>query len=246
MKILILAAGYGTRLYPLITDTPKPLLEVAGRPLIDHLLARLEGVSGIKEILVVTNDKFQAHFTAWAKKLKAPAPVTVINDGTTSPENRLGSVGDIRFVLDNFPVKDDLLVLGGDNLFDFSLKGYYDFARQKAPRVTIGLYDIGEKKEATQFGVVAIDGKGKVVSFEEKPQSPQSSLIAMCCYYFPQATLGYVAEYMAQTKKADKAGDYIRWLSEKKEVYGFKFQGKWYDIGSLESYQEAQTKFSRP
>lgn len=246
MKVLILAAGYGTRLYPLITNTPKPLLEIAGQPLVNHLVDKMAKLPGLKEIIVVTNAKFYDHFIQWGKNLKpAPAPVAVVNDGTDSPDNRLGSVGDLKFALDHHPVNDDLLILGGDNLFDASLNEFHDFARKREPHVTIGLYDIGQKEEATAFGVVAVDGEGRVTSFEEKPEKPRSSLIAMCCYYIPKTALRTVAEYLAQTKKADKAGDYIRWLSENKKVYGFKFRGKWYDIGSIESYHEAQASFSK-
>ena len=245
MKVLILAAGYGTRLYPLVKDTPKPLLQVAKKPLINHLMDKIAGFEDLKEVLVVTNNKFHTHFLQWAEKNKKfSAAIHIINDGTNSPEDRLGSVGDIRFVLQNHKVSDDLLVLGGDNLFDYELTGYIRFAQEKKPQVTIGLYDIGDIKEAKNFGVVQIDKSGKVISFEEKPAAPKSSLIAMCSYYFPKSSLGLVEEYLQKSKRADQAGDYIRWLSEEKGVYGFKFQGKWYDIGSVESYKEAQVKFN--
>jgi glucose-1-phosphate thymidylyltransferase len=246
MKVLILAAGYGTRLYPIITDTPKPLLLIADKPLIDYALDNIRKIADLKEVIVVTNQKFAQNLERWAEMHAAfPAPVRVVNDGTTTPENRLGSVGDIQFVLKQQPLQDDLLVIGGDNLFDFRLDAFVDFARQKSPSVSIGLFDIKHKEEATKFGVVAIDAKGGVASFEEKPAQPKTSLIAMCVYYFPQETLGLVAQYLRETNKPDKAGDYIRWLVEKNSVFGYQFQGKWYDIGSLESYHEAQKQFEK-
>jgi len=244
MKVLILAAGYGTRLYPLTLDKPKPLLPIHEKTIVDYLLDRLGEIQNLKEVLLVTNHKFSDIFLAWAKSKKDfPVPIHIVDDGTLSPDDRLGSVGDIDFVIKKHKIQDDLLVLGGDNLFDYSLKDFMAFSSKKRPAATIGLYDIGSKNDATQFGVVSLDEKRKVILFEEKPAKPQSSLIAMCLYYFPKESLGLVQAYLDETHKADKAGDYIHWLSENHSVYGFKFTGKWYDIGSLEAYQEAQEQF---
>ncbi|OGX27770.1 MAG: hypothetical protein A2787_06335 [Omnitrophica WOR_2 bacterium RIFCSPHIGHO2_01_FULL_48_9] len=244
MKVLILAAGYGTRLYPLVTDTPKSLLDVQGQPLINYIVRRVEKLSGLNEILVVTNNKFFKVFQNWAAaQTQCPVKIKIINDETKSPDDRLGSVGDIHFVIQQGSLKEDLLVVGGDNLFTDDLSQYFAFAHKKSPGITIGIYDIHDRKEARKFGVVDIDNYGRITSFEEKPEAPRSSLIAMCVYYFPQATVGLVAEYLKESIKADKAGDYIKWLCSKKEVYGFAFHGKWYDIGSIESYREAQEKF---
>ena len=244
MKILILAAGYGTRLYPLIRDTPKSLLPIEGKPLINFTLDKVQNLNGWDEILVVTNNKFTNHFQEWARK-QTPCPdkIRVVNDGTNSPEERLGSVGDIEFVLKNEKFKDDLLVIGGDNLFDYELNDCLSFAHKKSPATTIGVFDIDNIEEAKKFGVVTLNREQKVMAFEEKPPSPKSSLIAMCFYYFPKESLKYVTQYIKLFKKADKAGDYIQWLSQQTDVYGFQFKGKWYDIGSIESYQEAQKDF---
>lgn len=245
MKALILAAGYGTRLYPLTEDTPKPLLPVGPKLLVDHILDKIKALPGLDEVLVITNDKFEGHFQKWAKEIakKFPVPITIINDRTTSNEDRLGSVGDINFAVRDRKINADLLVLGGDNLFDYSLADFLKFARAKAPAVSIGLYDIHNLRDATMYGVAQLDSQGKVVLFEEKPAKPKSTLIAMCFYYFPYKTLAYLPEYIKASGKLDKAGDYIRWLAEEKGVYGFKFDGKWYDIGSLEAYRDAQRDF---
>ncbi|MDP2652627.1 MAG: nucleotidyltransferase family protein [Candidatus Omnitrophota bacterium] len=248
MKILVLAAGYGTRLYPLVTDTPKPLLKVSGKPLIDYILDHVQELPGLNEVLVVTNNKFYLDFQAWAKGKREqgfPVKVSVINDGTMTPEDRLGSVGDIHFALEKHPFQDDLLVVGGDNLFDFNLAEYLDFARKNSPAVSIGVYDIGDISKANKFGVVNLAGDGKVDLFEEKPPQPKSSLIAMCFYHFPRESLGLIGKYMSKSGKADNAGHYIQWLVKENAVYGFKFRGRWYDIGSIEAYQEAQKAFSK-
>lgn len=243
MKALILAAGYGTRLAAVAKDTPKPLLTVAGQALIDHVVDLLQDAAEITEIVVVTNNKFYGHFTRWAEANKGKTPIRIVNDGTNTPDDRLGSVGDINFVWKNEKTQDDWLIIGGDNLFDQGLGAYLALCRAKSPSVTIGLYDIHDIKAATKFGVCAVDGQGKVTALLEKPRDPPSSLIGMCLYYFPRQTLAYIDEYQAQNGALDAAGSYIQWLVEKKSVYGFQFSGKWYDIGSIESLNEAQEHF---
>jgi len=243
MKVLVLAAGYGTRLKSIAENTPKPLLPINNRPLINYILDRVKGLNGLDEVLVVTNNKFTGIFNDWADETDIGCPITIVNDGTNTPEERLGSIGDIQFTIKDQKLKDDLLVVGGDNLFDYNLDKYIMFAKQQKGSAVIGLYDIGDLKEAKLYGVVGLDKTGKVNSFEEKPQEPKSTLISMCFYYFPGKTLSLVGQYLKEQGKADKAGDYIRWLYQKTDVYGFKFSGKWYDIGSVEAYYEAQEKF---
>lgn len=244
MKALILAAGYGTRLKALGEGIPKALLPVAEKPLVNHILDRLENLEGLNEVLLVTNDKFYINFKEWAEVQKEfKYPIRVINDGTQSPEDRLGSIGDIDFVLKQANVEDDILVVGGDNLFDYNLEEFIVTSSKKSDSISIGLYDIQNLKEATQFGVVGLNQENKIVSFEEKPEQPKSTLVAMCFYYLPKVSLGLIEAYLDETKVSDTAGDYIRWLHKNHDVYGFKFTGTWYDIGSLESYKEAQEKF---
>jgi glucose-1-phosphate thymidylyltransferase len=243
MKALILAAGYGTRLASVIKDTPKPLIPVHNRPLIDYVVDKLQDIKFLSEIVVVSNNKFTPHFQKWAAALGGRLPIRVVNDGTNTPEERLGSVGDISFVWQKESSLDDWLIIGGDNLFDGDLSLFMDFAVSKGPAVSIGVYDIKDIQAATKFGVLAIDSNQKVISFQEKPEIPASSLITMCLYYFPKQTLAYLGEYLSESKAVDAAGSYIKWLSEKKNVYGFQFSGKWYDIGSIESLEEARAHF---
>jgi len=246
MKALILAAGYGTRLASVIKDIPKPLIAVGNRPLIDYVVDRLLYIKSLSEIVVVSNNKFTPHFQQWAASSgQKKCPIRIVNDGTNTPQERLGSVGDIRFVWQKENSLQDWLIVGGDNLFDGDLPRFIDFAISKSPAVTIGVYDIKESQAAAKFGVLALDANQRVISFQEKPKNPVSSLITMCLYYFPKETLGYIGEYLSESKAADAAGSYIQWLSNKKNVYGFQFFGKWYDIGSIESLEEARAHFNK-
>ncbi len=244
MKVLILAGGYGTRLYPVVKDTPKALLEVCGKTLIDHVIDKLIPLAGVDEVCVVTNDKFILLLNAWAAtKVGLPFPIRVVNDGTKTPEERLGAVGDILFVLEKEERQTDWLVAGSDNLFDQSVVDFVAFSRSKAPHATVGAYDIRDRQAAIKYGVVALDADGRMSSLEEKPPVPKSTLISMCLYYFPKEVLPFIRRYVDETHATDTTGGCIQWLYQKSPVYGFKFQGKWYDIGSLQSYDEAQREY---
>jgi glucose-1-phosphate thymidylyltransferase len=245
MKVLILAAGYGTRLYPLTKDKPKPLLPIHRKPLLNYLIEKVQKAPGLNEIIVITNDKFFQSFQAWTKKNASfPIALKIMNDGTKTPEDRLGSIGDIRFVLEQQKINEDLLVIGGDNLFDYGLDDFFVFAQSKKDHVTVGLYDIKDVAQAKNFGVALVDQSRQVTLFEEKPPQPKTSLIAMCLYYLPKETLALIEKYIQEGGKVDRAGDYIGWLCQKKRLNGFQFEGTWYDIGSIEAYNEAQDKFS--
>ncbi len=244
MNVLILAGGYGTRLQAIGEGLPKALLTIQGRPLIEYLLAKVQGLPDLKNIFLVTNNKFYTAFRGWAKEYKGYVrDLQIVNDGTNTPETRLGSVGDIHFVIHHEHVADDLLVIGSDNLFDDMLDPYVIFSRRKIPFVTIGIYDVKSLADAKRFGVLELDGDQKIIAFEEKPGQPQTTLVAMCLYYLPKKSFGFIDEYLLESNKSDTAGDYIRWLCQKSHIYGFPFCGKWYDIGSIESYRQAQAQF---
>jgi glucose-1-phosphate thymidylyltransferase len=244
MKILILAAGYGTRLQAIAKDIPKPLLPINGKPMLNFIVDELSQINDVSEYVVVTNNKFYEQFQRWQEAQgKLKSRIRIVNDGTNSNDDRLGSVGDMRFVWEREKELDDWLVVGGDNLFDFDLSAFAVMAKAKAPAVTVGVYDIKDISQAHMFGILSLDKNGKVVSFEEKPAKPKSTLVTMCFYHFPKQTIGFISQYFKESSASDAAGGYIKWLSEKKEVYGFQFQGTWYDIGSVESYYEAQNKF---
>jgi glucose-1-phosphate thymidylyltransferase len=245
MKALILAAGYATRLYPLTKEHPKSLLTVNSKPIIDYIIDRLSAIQDIDEIIVVTNSKFISVFREWAQGVKSPKNITLIDDLTKDEASRRGAIGDIDFVINQKRIKDDLLIVGGDNLFEDALHEFLSFAKDKAPSPVIGIYDIRNKGEASKYGVLKIDKDSKVIEFEEKPKNPKSTLVAMCLYYFAKEKLELIRRYLnAKTGKYDAMGFYIDWLRKKEKVYGFIFGGRWYDIGDYKFYQEAGKTFT--
>ncbi len=242
IKTIILAAGYAVRLYPLTEDKPKPLLEVAGASILDRLLEKIHEVKEIDEVFVVTNSKFIAAFEDWTKTASPKIKITVLNDGTTSNDDRLGAIGDIKFVVDQEKIDDDLLVIAGDNLFDFSLVDFVNFYKTKLTNI-IAVYDITSFEEAKKFGVTAIDKNDKLIDFEEKPSHPKSTLISTACYLFPERKLSLINKYVAEGNKPDRSGDFIRWLMLNDIVHCFVSKDRWFDIGSFESLEEADSYY---
>ena len=237
MKALILAAGYATRLYPLTRDRAKPLLPVGGRPIIDYIVDSLESVAEIDRVYVVTNEKFTPSFRRWASEREGRLPIEVINDGTTSDDDKKGAIGDILFTIDRVGIDDDLLVVGGDNLFDLDMKKVVESFRRKG--TTVVAYDIGDRDAARRYGIVATDADGRIVDFREKPEDPPSTLAATALYLFPREGLGLFRTYAAEGNNLDQPGRYIQWLYRKEPVYAHVFDGLWYDIGNIEMYRRA-------
>jgi glucose-1-phosphate thymidylyltransferase len=244
VKALILAAGYATRLYPLTKKFPKPLLKVKGRPIIDYILDKLELVGSIDEIYIVTNSKFIAEFRKWAKTVNSSKKITLVDDLTKSNQDRLGAIGDINFVTKNKKVREDLLVIGGDNLFSGSLQGFLAAARKNKAATSLGLYRLKRKNDASRYGVARLDKSKRVISFQEKPEHPDSNLVAMCLYYISKKYLNLIKVYLENKKsKADATGSYIAWLKDRVSVYGYVFSGSWFDIGDYKYLNAAKGKF---
>lgn len=237
MKSIILCAGYATRLYPLTINTPKPLLDVRGKPLLNYTIDNILTVPEIDEIFVVTNDKFYNHFLKWKKEFYPEENIFIINDNTKSNEDRLGGLGDLKIVLDTENIEDDLLLLLGDNLFEFNLNKIVDFFNEKNKNV-IGLYDIKEISSAKNFGVLKMGSSGKIISFLEKPQNPESTLISTGIYVYSKDEIEKIYDYMKTNKPKEGPGYLIPYFLESQDVYGFVLDGKWYDIGSREIYEE--------
>ena len=246
-KVIILCAGYATRLYPLTENMPKPLLPVGEKPILEWILQRVQKVQGVEAVYLVTNQKFAGHFETWAAKMKYPWPVEVVNDQTTSNETRLGAIGDLAYVIKTKKVDPcDLLVIAGDNFFDFDLSLFVDFGEKKRPRGVIAVYDVGDKELAKRYGLVRTDAAGKILEFQEKPPQPATTLASSGIYWLPKETWSSLDRYITSGHNTDQPGHYMRWLAETSGLFAFSLKGKWLDIGDLASYQKANAIVNTP
>jgi glucose-1-phosphate thymidylyltransferase len=246
MKAIVLAAGYATRLYPLTLTRPKPLLPVAGKPMIEYVLDNLAPIAGLDGVHVVTNARFASQFEEWAMGYgagNAPFPITVLNDGSTDDSNKLGAIGDIHFVLTRVAVADDLIVVAGDNLFDRTLEDFGRCARSRnAPLLAV--YDVGDLEAIKKYNSITLDNEGRIVFFEEKPARPASTLTGIALYYYPRACLPLIQQYVAEGNNPDQPGRLVQWLYTRTPFYTWQVPGLWYDIGSKESLEEANRIFA--
>jgi glucose-1-phosphate thymidylyltransferase len=239
MKALVLAAGYATRLYPLTKDRPKPLLKVGDKAIVEHILEKIESLSEIDEVFIVTNDRFYQHFVNWQSNYTYSKKITLVNDGTLSNEDRLGAVGDLNYVINKESIDDDLLVIAGDNLFGFSLQKFMNTYNGRSMVALRDLKDV--EKVRNKYGVAVTEGS-KVVQFQEKPAEPLSSLASTACYIFSSDDLLLVNSLVEQGI-VDNPGDLIVSLVESSEIHGFVFDEHWFDIGSHESLKEAEEMY---
>lgn len=247
MNVVILAAGYATRLYPLTLTQPKPLLPVAGKPMVEYVLTNLSGIEGIDRIYVVTNAKFADHFQKWAdgysrsvKKLN----FTIVNDGSTDDSNKLGAIGDLHLVITREKIDDDIIVVAGDNLFSKELSDFGRFCREKKAPV-LAVYDVGELEQVKKYNSINIDEAGRIVFFEEKPKEPTSTLTGIALYYYPKSVIPLIRQYVAEGNNPDQPGRLVQWLYPRVPFYTWKVPGIWYDIGSKETLEEANKIFAK-
>jgi glucose-1-phosphate thymidylyltransferase len=242
VKAVILAAGYATRLRPLTDDLPKHLLPVGGRPMLDLVLDRVAEVREVDALHLVTNSRFSPAFSRWAESHS----VTVHDDGTTSNDDRLGAVGDLRRVIDEAGRDDELLVLAGDNLFEFSLPRFVEWWRAKPqPSSAVPLHDVGDLELATHYGIAETDAEERIVSFVEKPSEPASTLASTLVYLLPPEHVSLVDTYVEEGNSPDNAGSFLGWLARREPVYGYRFEGAWFDIGNHDQLLEADNRQRR-
>ena len=247
MNAIILAAGYATRLYPLTLNKAKPLLVVGGKPIIEWVVDNLVGIPDLETIYVVTNDKFAADFQAWSERYQDQHPefkFKIINDGSKSDEDKLGAIGDINFVItrENL-MRNNLLIVAGDNLFTESLTDFVVCAKET--EATVAVYDVGDLEAIKKYGNIAVDAKGIITRFEEKPEKPRGTLAAIALYYYSPAVLSLLTTYLAAGNNPDQPGRFVQWLYTRKPVKTFQIKGKWLDIGSKETLENADRILGR-
>ena len=240
MKCLILAAGYATRLYPLTENFPKPLLTVGDKTILDWLLDDIDTAALVDEYVVISNHKFAHHFEEWAKN--KPYRITVVDDGTSTNETRLGAVCDIRFAIDKLSLDDDMLVIAGDNVLDFSLTKFIAYCREKNTSCVMRYYEPSGEK-LLKCGVLTIDENDRVTDMTEKSPTPATHWCCPPFYYYTREDAKRVQDGIAAGCGTDAPGSFIAWLCGKAPVHAMGMPGSRYDIGNLASYEAVKKEY---
>lgn len=239
MQCILLAAGYATRLRPLTDNMPKALLKLGDKTILEMVTDKIDEVPEVETIYIVTNEKFYKQFEDWAENAyKGAKKVKVLNDHTTTNENRLGAIGDLKYVIDMEKVDDEILVMASDNIFGFPLTDFTE-RYKKTNADMICAHTIENKEDLHSMGVVELDSDGKVISFEEKPENPKSDLGVPPFYLYKKDTLPLIDKYLKEGNNPDAPGHFVPWLKDQKPVYAYVFDAVRIDIGTPESYYDA-------
>jgi glucose-1-phosphate thymidylyltransferase len=242
VKAYVLAAGYATRMYPLTRDRPKTLLEVGGKPILSHVIGRLHAIAGLTQVVLVTNERFFQQIEAWLEAQTPQVPFTLLSDGTTSDETKLGALGDLRLALDRVPAgEEDVVVLASDHMMDLDL-GEVQHAFDVRGQTTVVVRRVRHGPGPSRYNDVVLDDDGRIVRFREKPADPEGDLAAIALYFFPRDAIGRLDEYLLEGNP-DAPGHFISWLADREPCYAYMMRTAWYDIGSLESYADARARF---
>lgn len=240
MKCLILAAGYATRLYPLTENFPKPLLKVQDKTILDWLIDDIDSLGLVDEYVVISNHKFAEYFRTWC--LQKPQKIAVVDDGTSTNETRLGAVCDVQFAIDELSIDDDMLVIAGDNLLDFSLTKFIVYAKEKGTSCIMRYYEPSMQK-LQKCGVAEVDENDKIICLTEKPAQPKSHWACPPFYYYTKEDARLVKKGIESGCGVDAPGSYIAWLCMQTTVHAMEMPGRRYDIGNLESYEQVQKEY---
>jgi len=242
VRAIVLSAGYATRLYPLTENFPKQLLPLNNKPLLEYIIDKVSEIPSLSEIVIVSNNKFFNHFHEWRNQYQTDISIRILNDGSTSNENRLGALKDLLFAIESENINENILVIAGDNLIEFSLKNFYNKFKEFDKNL-IAVYDIEDiEKVRGRHGVAVLQGN-QVIDFQEKPLEPRSTMKSICCYFFKPDIKGLLGEYLEEGNP-DATGFFLEWLVKRVPVFAYQFNEKVYDIGNLESYKEADRVFS--
>lgn len=241
MKCLVLAAGYATRLYPLTENFPKPLLQVKGKTILDWLVDDIASCGLVDEFVIISNHKFAHHFENWANG-KAHK-ITVVDDGTSSNETRLGAVKDILFAITQQNIDDDMLVIAGDNVLDFSLGKFINYSLEKKASCIMRYYEADAKK-LLKCGVVTIDDYDKILNMTEKSPTPATNWCTPPFYFYTKSDAKLIKQGIESGCGVDAPGSFIAWLCKIVDVYAMEMPGKRYDIGNLESYEAVKSDYN--
>jgi len=245
MIALLLVAGYATRLYPLTINTPKPLLPVSGRAMLDYIVDELDTLPDLSGICLISNHRFAGQFEEWAaaRRLVSPkVPITVLDDGTTDDSNKRGAIGDIQFAMDTMHIDEDIVIIAGDNLFTYRLLDMYDYF-MKIRRDLLIAIRVKDKSQLQKLAVATLDDAGKVLYMAEKPKEPESETAIYATYFYLKETLPMISQYLMEGNTTDAPGNFPSWLYTRKEVYAYLADGNCIDIGTPENYKDVTENF---
>ena len=244
MKAVILAGGHATRLWPVTKDRAKPLLPLGERPIIDYIIDEMEDFD---EVLISTNEKFADDFEEYIE-LSGRDNIRVVVEEQDSEEEKPGTIGAIINILDQEEIEDDLLIIGGDNYYSFSIQDFVEFSQEKDAPTNV-VFDVNDLAKASSFGIVDTD-EDAIVGFEEKPEEPPSTLASTACYFYPESQLSLFHEYeehfrentdVPEDQFLDEPGRLLEWAHEQTDMYAYSFTGEWHDVGTPEGYLDAQS-----
>jgi glucose-1-phosphate thymidylyltransferase len=245
MIAILLVAGYATRLYPLTINTPKPLLPVAGRAMLDYIVDEIDTLPDLHSICLISNHRFAEHFEEWAvrrRKTSVDVPITVLDDGTTDDSNKKGAIGDIQFAIDTLHIDDDVVIVAGDNLFTYRLKDMHDHFQKIRHDLLIAIH-VPEKHQLQKLAVATLDEHGKVLRMEEKPQEPESETAIYATYFYRKETLPLIKKYLDEGNTPDAPGNFPSWLYKRQDVYAYLADGTCIDIGTPDNYRDVTENF---
>ena len=243
VSVVLLAAGYGTRLYPLTKNRSKALLPLGPGVILDGVIRSLGDIPALGRCVLVTNSQFAEAFRAWQRERSTACEI--LDDGTASPETRLGAIRDLEVARQRVPPGDDLLVVGTDNVFEWSLGEFVSAARRHRPCASNALWQAPSKASATQFSVVIRDAAERITAFAEKSAQPPSADVSLAVYYFPAQMHARIRQFLENQGNPDAPGYFLQWLSGQEPVYGIMMPGTWYDIGSLQAYEDVQRDWAK-
>ncbi|MDR1193852.1 MAG: nucleotidyltransferase family protein [Peptococcaceae bacterium] len=244
MKAIVLAAGYATRLYPLTEKQPKALLPIGGKAILGYIMEKLDVLPECEEILIISNHKYIRHFTEWLGQWAGRLPVALLDDGSEDVTDSLGAIGDIVHTIRARGIDEDVLIVAGDNFFDFPLDGFLLACREKG-RDGVCAGRVTDKNRLRQMGVVSLDQRGDILHIEEKPALPRSDLALYAIYYYTRATLRLFDLYAREGNVMDAPGHFLVWLRRQKPILAYLFEGECHDVGTPESYGALRERFDR-
>lgn len=246
MDALILCGGFATRLEPITLYVPKPLLPIGGRPILDNIADDVAKAPDVERIIVSANKKFEGQFRYWAENKMASGfgkKLELLIEPTMDHGNKLGAIRGIEYAIENANIKEDLMIIAGDNFYKWSVSDAIEHFKKSGRKATICVHDVGSKEDARKLGIVKMKGD-VIIEFEEKPDNPSSTLASTGIYIYPRELLPKFREYLEGKNNPDAPGYFLKWLINKTEVHAVVHRGEWYDIGTLETYSKVYSLFN--